>query len=117
MTIMRFGGISDAAIMSGRVIQMRQYCDTLPLMKSVRLDSDLHTRLTEAARMAGVTESEFIRAAIDERSSATLAAGLESRLTGLVGAVRTKGGRATTAHQRYRDLLKRRTARSQTSRP
>jgi predicted transcriptional regulator len=86
-------------------------------MKSVRLDSDLHIRLTEAAHMAGVTESEFIRAAIDERSEATLAAGLESRLTGLVGAVRTKGGRATNAHQRYRDLLKRRTARTPKSRP
>jgi hypothetical protein len=66
--------------------------------------------------MAGVTESEFIRAAIDERSEATLGAGLESRLIGLVGAVRTKGGRAPNAHQRYRELLKRRTARTLKSR-
>jgi hypothetical protein len=57
--------------------------------------------------MAGVSESEFIRAAIDERSDATLAAALESRLSGLVGAVRTKGGRAASAHERYRELLKR----------
>jgi hypothetical protein len=66
--------------------------------------------------MAGVTESEFIRDAIDERSDATLAAGLESRLVGLVGAVRSKGDRATNAHQRYRDLLKRRIARTPKSR-
>lgn len=66
--------------------------------------------------MAGVSESEFIRAAIDERSEATLAAGLEGRLTGLVGTVQSKGGRATNAHQRYRELLKRRTARTVKSR-
>jgi hypothetical protein len=66
--------------------------------------------------MAGVTESEFIRAAIEERSEATLGTRLESRLIGLVGAVRTKGGRATNAHERYRDLLKRRTARASKSR-
>lgn len=67
--------------------------------------------------MAGVTESEFIRAAIDERSEATLAAGLESELTGLVGVVRTKGGRASNAHQRYRELLKRRAAGTPKSQP
>lgn len=85
-------------------------------MKSVRLDKDLEARLSESARIAGVSESEFIRAAIDERSRAILAAGLESRLTGLVGAVRTRGGRATNAHQRFRELLKRsktRTTKSQ----
>ena len=81
-------------------------------MKSVRLDSDLHARLKEAARMAGVTESDFIRAAIDERSEATLAAGLENRLIGLIGAVQTKGGRVTNAHRHYRELLKRRSART-----
>ncbi|TMB99901.1 MAG: ribbon-helix-helix protein, CopG family, partial [Chloroflexi bacterium] len=64
-------------------------------MKSVRLDADLQIRLEEAARLAGVSQSDFIRAAIEERSEATLAGQLESRLTGLVGAVRSKGGRAT----------------------
>ncbi len=85
-------------------------------MKSVRLDKDLEARLRESARMAGVSESEFIRAAIDERSRATLADGLESRLTGLIGAVQSKGGRATNSHQRFRDLLKRRKARTTKSR-
>ena len=86
-------------------------------MKSVRLDADLQARLKEAARTAGVSESEFIRAAIDERSDATLANGLEGRLTGLIGAINSKGGRATKAHQRYRELLKRRSARTSKSRP
>jgi ribbon-helix-helix CopG family protein len=85
-------------------------------MKSVRLDSDLQARLTEAARTAGVSESEFIRAAIVERSEATLADRLEGRLAGLVGAIKSKGGRATKAHQRYRELLKSRTARTPKSR-
>ncbi len=86
-------------------------------MKSVRLDADLQARLKEAARTAGVSESEFIRAAIDERSGATLARGLEGRLTGLIGTINSKGGRATKAHERYRELLKRRSARAPKSRP
>ncbi len=69
-----------------------------------------------AARTAGVSESDFIRAAIAERSDATLADGLEGRLTGLVGAIRSRGGRATKAHQRYTELLKRRSARTPKSR-
>ena len=85
-------------------------------MKSVRLDSDLEARLREAARLAGVSESEYIRAAIDERSKATLAGRLDSRLSGLIGVVRTRGGRAARAHERYRELLKRRSARTLKSR-
>ena len=65
--------------------------------------------------MAGVSESEFIRAAIDERTGATLGDRLDSRLIGLIGTVHTKGGRATNAHQRYQELLKSRAAR--TSKP
>jgi hypothetical protein len=80
------------------------------------LDSDLQVRLEEAARLAGVSQSEFIRAAIDERTTATLAEHLESRLAGILGAVHTKGGRAANAHQRYRELLKRRTQRTLKSR-
>ncbi len=86
-------------------------------MKSVRLDADLQARLKEAARTAGVSESEFIRAAIDERSEATLAHGLEGHLTGLIGTIKSKGGRAKAAHQRYGELLKRLSARTPKSRP
>jgi hypothetical protein len=45
-----------------------------------------------------------------------LAEHLESRLAGILGAVHTKGGRAANAHQRYRELLKRRTQRTLKSR-
>jgi predicted transcriptional regulator len=85
-------------------------------VKSVRLDADLQIRLEEAARLTGVSQSEFIRAAIDERTAATLAGSLESRLKGIVGAVHTKGGRAANAHERYRELLKRRTRKAMKSR-
>jgi hypothetical protein len=81
-------------------------------MKSVRLDPALQARLKQAAQLARVSESEFIRAAIAERSNATLADSLEARLAGLVGAVRSKGGRANQSHQRYRELLKRGAART-----
>jgi hypothetical protein len=85
-------------------------------VKSVRLDADLQARLKAAARTAGVSESEFIRAAIDERSDATLAHGLEGRLTGLLGTIKSKGGRGNNAHLRYRELLNRRSARAPKSR-
>jgi hypothetical protein len=86
-------------------------------MKSVRLDPALQARLKQAAQLARVSESEFIRAAIAERSDATLADNLEARLGGLVGAVRSKGGRAQQAHQRYRELLERKNARTRKPRP
>jgi len=86
-------------------------------MKSVRLDPALQARLRQAAQLARVSESEFIRAAIAERSDATLADSLEARLDGLVGTVRSKGGRARQAHERYRELLRRGAARTRKLRP
>ncbi len=77
-------------------------------MKSVRLDPSLQARLKQAAQLAGISESDFIRAAIAERSEAILADNLDVRLAGLVGTVRSKGGRARQAHERYRQLLTRR---------
>ncbi len=86
-------------------------------MKSVRLDGELETRLRRAAELAGISESEFIRQAIDERATATLGGSLEDQLAGLVGAIRSEGGRAAAAHQRFGDLLRKRTGRKSASRP
>ena len=86
-------------------------------MKSVRLDPKLEARLKQAARLSGVTESDFIRAAIIERSDATLTDNLESRLVGIVGAVHSKGGRARQAHERYGEILKADKARTRKSQP
>jgi hypothetical protein len=86
-------------------------------VKSVRLDPRLQARLKQAAQMSGVRESDFIRAAIAERSDAALTNDLEGRLAGLVGVVHSKGGRARQAHERYGAIVKARSARTQKSRP
>lgn len=86
-------------------------------MKSVRLDPQLQSRLKQAARLAGVTESDFIRAAIAERTDAALTDSLEGRLAGLLGSVQSKGGRARRAHERYGEILKANRARTRKSPP
>jgi predicted transcriptional regulator len=80
-------------------------------VKSVRLDADLEAQLQEAARALGVSESEFIRRAIAAQSQALLKDRLDQRLAGLVGAVRSRGGRARDAGNRYVELLRRQKAR------
>ena len=76
-------------------------------MKSVRLDADLEAQLRQAAQAAGVSESEFIRQAVAERSQHFLGDGLEQRLAGVVGAIHSRGGRAGEASRQYVRLLKR----------
>jgi len=85
-------------------------------MKSVRLDAALEARLRRAAELHGVSESEFIRQAIDERATATLSGRLEDDMAGLIGAISSEGGRAAAAHDRFRELLRKRGARKPTSR-
>jgi hypothetical protein len=76
-------------------------------MKSVRLDDRLEANLRAAARASGVTESEFIRAAVEERSRQVLGDNLEERLNGVIGAVQARGGRARNASKHYTELLRR----------
>lgn len=76
-------------------------------MKSLRLSPELETLLRAAAEASGVSESEFIRQAIEFRSKQVLNGGLDEQLAGVIGAVRSRGGRAQQAHVKYRDLLKR----------
>ena len=85
-------------------------------MKSVRLDAELQARLKQAARLVGVSESDFIRAAIAEHSDSALTDTLEGRLAGIVGAVHSKGGRARDAHGKFGALIKRRAAQDRRSR-
>lgn len=74
-------------------------------MKSVRLGEELEARLKQAALREGVSESEFIRDAVAERTDSVLSASLEDRLTGVIGAVSSGRNYARNAHQRYRQLL------------
>ena len=75
-------------------------------MKSVRLDPEVENQLGRAAEIAGVSESEFIREAIRRQADQVLGESLEARLADVVGAVRSKGGRARRSHDHYRELLK-----------
>jgi predicted transcriptional regulator len=47
-------------------------------MKSVRLDPAMETKLREAARLEGVTESALIRQAIEQRCDAILSFTLDA---------------------------------------
>ncbi len=85
-------------------------------MKSVRLGDELEGKLKRAARKQGVSESDFIRAAIAERADSMLGDDLESRLAGIIGAVHAGGGQAAHAHERYHELLKQRYASKKKSR-
>lgn len=75
-------------------------------MKSVRLDAEVEKQLERAAEIAGLSESEFIREAIRRRADQVLGETLEARLVDVIGAVRSKGGRARRAHDQFGEALK-----------
>jgi predicted transcriptional regulator len=85
-------------------------------VKSVRLESDLETRLERAAQMEGVSESEFMRRAIAERVDLRLSDTLENRLEGILGTINSNRGHAAHAHERYRELLRERREKVKKSR-
>ncbi|MHB8507968.1 MAG: hypothetical protein ACYDGR_04870 [Candidatus Dormibacteria bacterium] len=76
-------------------------------MKSLRLEPVLETRLKQAAEVAGVTESELMRAAVGEKVDAILGTRPEQRLLAVIGRVHGGGGRARDAHRRFGELLAR----------
>ncbi|MGI8915409.1 MAG: hypothetical protein ACR2JY_16770 [Chloroflexota bacterium] len=77
-------------------------------MKSVRMGPELESKLREAARLEGVSESTLIRQAIEQRCAAILGNRLDLRLAGLIGTVDGGGGRAQESGQRFRELLQER---------
>ena len=81
-------------------------------MKSVRLDETLEARLTEAARLAGVSPSTFIRQAIEERCGRVLADRLDLRLSDVIGTVHSQGGRARQSGKAFLETLQQRRRRA-----
>jgi predicted DNA-binding protein len=77
-------------------------------MKSVRLDPDLEARLKRAARALATSESSFIRDALARRCAEVLGGSLAERLAGVIGIVKSSGGRATRSGAAFRDVLARR---------
>ena len=71
----------------------------------MRLDPGLETRLKRAAEVAGVTESELMRAAVGEKVDTILGTRPDQRLLAVVGRVHGGGGRARDAHRRFGALL------------
>jgi predicted DNA-binding protein len=81
------------------------------MMKSVRLDADLESKLERAARALATSQSEFIRDALARRCDEVLGGSLAQRLVSVIGIVKSSGGRATRSGPAFRAALATRRAR------
>ena len=77
-------------------------------MKSVRLGPALETKLREAAKLEGVSESALIREAIKQRCDAILGNRLDRRLADVIGIVDGGGVRAEHASEKFTEMLRER---------
>lgn len=83
----------------------------MPPVKSVRLGSELETRLKRAALAANVSESEFIRDAVARRCDEVLSESLAERLAPVIGIVSGGGGRADDTGAAFGRLVRRKRRR------
>jgi hypothetical protein len=74
-------------------------------VKSVRLAPDLEARLREAARIVGVSESAFIRDALDTRINEVLSQRLDRRLAPMIGVIDSDVLVADRASEAFADFL------------
>ena len=81
------------------------------MAKSVRLDSNLESRLERAARVLGISQSELIREAVAKRCEEVVRPSLAVRLTPLIGLIKTSGGRARHTGMAFRRALAKKRAR------
>lgn len=81
-------------------------------MKSLRLDSQLESRLQQAAVVKGESLSEFIRRAAAERATATLAAVPAADFDDVLGVVHGGGGRARRTGAAFTETLAERSLRA-----
>lgn len=77
------------------------------MIKSVRLDPELETKLERAARTLNVSQSEFIREAVAGRCDEVLAVSLADRLKPVIGVIESSGGRAADTGAAFRRILSR----------
>jgi hypothetical protein len=77
-------------------------------MKSVRLDAVLEARLREAAKIAGVSESELIRQGIAKRCDEVFEQRLDRRLADVIGIVSSDVQLARRTGDAFRELLQQR---------
>jgi hypothetical protein len=74
-------------------------------IKRVRFGRDLQARLDRAARTVGISQSEFVRGAVEARCEKVLGASLGERLAAVLGTIRSEGGRARDTGAAMRRLL------------
>jgi predicted DNA-binding protein len=75
------------------------------VVKSVRLDLELETRLKRAARASAMSQSQFIRDALARRCDEVLGSSLAERVAPLIGVVESSGGRAERTGASCREIL------------
>jgi len=74
-------------------------------MRSVRLDEQTDKRVRRAAAAEGVSVSEFIRRAADERAEEMLSNGGEERLSDVLGAIRSRRRQARRSGEAFAELV------------
>ena len=74
-------------------------------MRSLRLHPDLDARVQRAAAREGQSVSEFLRRAAAERADEVLAEWPSDQLDDVIGAVRSKGGRAARTGAAFGEAL------------
>jgi Ribbon-helix-helix protein, copG family len=74
-------------------------------MRSVRLDDQMENRVRRAAAAEGVSVSEFIRRAADQRAQQTLSSGGDERLADVVGVIRSGRRQARRSGKVFADLV------------
>jgi len=75
------------------------------MAKSVRFDRELESRLEEAAKASGLTQSELIREAIAKKCEQLLRPSLAVSLAPFIGRVKSTGGRARHTGLAFRRAL------------
>lgn len=80
-------------------------CDTLLLVRSIRLDPSLDERVRQAAAAEGSSVSVFLRSAAAERADRTLSHRNSDRLADVIGVVHGGGGRARETGTAFGELL------------
>jgi hypothetical protein len=74
-------------------------------MRSLRLDPELDRKVQRAAKIAGVSVSEFIRRAAATRAEETLAEHGRERFADVAGVVHGGGGHARRSGEAFVDAL------------
>lgn len=74
-------------------------------MRSLRIDTELDSKVRRAAAVAGESVSEFIRRAAEERAEGTLAGRDGERFADVVGVVHGGGGRARRSGEAFTEVV------------